>query len=310
MPGTLDDSAVEKLIKAGRIAERVREEAARLVRPGETARSICEKLEEYTRELGGEPAFPCNFSVNHVAAHYTPALGSDVTLKGDEVVKVDVGVHVDGYIADTAVTVDLSGRYEKLLEASRAGLEAAMRTVRPGVSLLELGRRIEAAVKSHGYKVIRNLTGHTIDRYTIHAGLSIPNYPDRSAAIFRLRPGMVVAIEPFATNGRGLITETRQVTIYAYTGKTPRRAALTSEEARLLEEVKKRFHTLPFTPRWLEGAWDGEKLDSMLKRMASRGVLHAYPVLVEAGRGMVSQFEHTFIILKDNVIVTTCSSCQ
>ena len=137
----------------------------------------------------------------------------------------------------------------------------------------------------------------------IHAGESIPNYGDRRDFARRLRPGTLVAVEPFATNGRGLVREGGVVNIYSYPGRPPRRL-LTEEERSLLEYIAREYRTLPFTPRWLEPEW-GERVEELVRGLAAKGALIAYPILVERGRGLVSQFEHTFLILQDRVIVTT-----
>lgn len=305
----ITEEAIDKLLEAGRIAYKALNYGAGLIKPGASARDVCVKVENYIVELGARPAFPCNFSVDYVAAHYTPGIRDDVSVGEESVVKIDVGVSLDGYIADTALTVDLSGRHENLLAASREALEEVTKRIRPGISLYEIGKIVEATVKKKGLRVIRNLTGHTIARYTIHAGLSIPNYPDRTTFYKRLQPGMQVAIEPFATNGRGLVQEGSTVNIYAYTGRKPRRP-LNDVEKEILEEIIARYNTLPFTPRWLLDKYDPDEVEKTVKTLTLKGVLHDYPILVEAGKGLVSQHEHTFIILKDGVIITTCPTCN
>lgn len=305
----LDEEAVEKIIKAGEIGARVRELATSLVKPGASAREVCSRVEEYTLELGAKPAFPCNFSVNEVAAHYTPGLDDDVRLTGVEVVKIDVGVHVDGYIADTAATVDLSGVNGPLLDAARSALEQVVRIMKPNIRVYDIGKAVEAAIKKHGYRPVRNLTGHTIGRWIIHAGTQIPNYPDRTTFHKRLRPGTLVAVEPFATNGRGLVRDGGVVNIYSYTGKRGR-YKLSPEEEEVLEYIVENYKTLPFTPRWLLERFDKETITQAIRTLTAKGIIYPYPILVEASKGLVSQFEHTFLILEDRVIVTTCRDCQ
>lgn len=305
----LDEEAVEKIIKAGEIGARVRELATSLVKPGVSAREVCSRVEEYTLELGAKPAFPCNFSVNEVAAHYTPGLDDDVRLTGVEVVKVDVGVHVDGYIADTATTVDLSGVNGPLLDAARSALEQVVRIMKPNIRVYDIGKAIEATIKKHGYRPVRNLTGHTIGRWIIHAGTQIPNYPDRTTFHKRLRPGTLVAVEPFATNGRGLVRDGGVVNIYSYTGRRGR-YKLSPEEEEVLEYIVENYKTLPFTPRWLLVRFDKETITQAIRALTAKGIIYPYPILVEASKGLVSQFEHTFLILEDRVVVTTCRDCQ
>ncbi len=294
---------MEALLKAGRIAASAREYGASLVKEGASAREICEEVEAYIRRQGGEPAFPCNFSVDDVAAHYTPGVNDDIRLRGGEVVKVDVGVHVDGYIADTATTVDLSGRWESLLEAVRGALEAVVKIMRPGISLYTIGKTIEQTIRKKGYKPIRNLTGHTIGRYLIHAGESIPNVADRRLFYRRIQPGTLVAIEPFGTPGRGMVREGSVVNIYSLHTLKPKRP-LSDEERHLLEYIVGRYKTLPFTPRWLTTEW-GEKAEDLVRALWRKGALHGYPILVEVSGAVVAQFEHTFLVMSDRVIATT-----
>ena len=293
----------EQLLQAGRIAADAREYGASLVKEGASAREVCEEVEDYIRRRGAQPAFPCNFSVNEVAAHYTPGVRDDVRVRRGDVVKVDVGVHVDGYIADTATTVDTGGGWGPLLEATRRALEEVVRIVRPGTTFYTIGRTIEATLKKAGYKPVKNLSGHTIARWTIHAGETIPNYADRAAFLRRVRPGLLFAVEPFGTNGRGLVREGPVVNIYSYTGRKPRKA-LSEEEEALLDYIWSHYKTLPFTPRWLAGEF-GERVEELVRSLAAKGALYGYPILVEAGKGVVAQFEHTFLALSDRVVVTT-----
>lgn len=304
MPFELDEEAMRKLLLAGRIAAEARDYGARLVEAGRRASEVCGEVERFIVEKGARPAFPCNISINEVAAHYTPCLREDTVIPEGAVVKVDVGVHVDGYIADTAATVDLSGGNQRLLEASREALKAVEGILRPGISLYEIGKTVYTTMKRLGFKPIKNLYGHTIGRYTVHAGLSIPNYPDRRMMIFRLRPPVLFAIEPFATNGAGMVTEASTTTIYSYLGRKPR-IPLGPIEERLLGYIEENYKTLPFTPRWLRGLASDDEILLAVRGLTVKGALEKYPVLVEKARGLVAQFEHTFLMLKDRIIVTT-----
>jgi methionyl aminopeptidase len=298
------DEPPRELVEAGRVAARARDYSVRLVRPGESCRRICEAVEEYIRSLGAQPAFPCNISINEVAAHYTPGLRDDCTVPERGIVKVDVGAAVEGYIADTAVSVPLSDGDEKLVEAAREALEAVMKIIKPGIRLYEIGRTVESVARRRGFRPIKNLSGHSIGRYVIHAGLTIPNYADRTVWLKRLTPGLIVAIEPFITNGKGYVVEHSTVNIYAYKGRRPK-TLLTGMEEAVLSEVERRFKTMPFTPRWLARLGEPEAVEEAVRSLAAKGALHAYPVLVEAGRGLVAQAEHTFYVAKDRVYVVT-----
>ncbi len=306
----LNDEVVGAYIKAGRIACRVRNEAVKLVKPGVKLFDLCTRVETMIRELGGEPAFPCNISINEVAAHYTPMWGDESVVPEDAIVKIDIGVHVDGYIADTAATVDLSGRYAALLDAAREALEAAIREVKPGVPFQRIGALVEKVIRSKGFKPVANLTGHSLGRYLVHAGETIPNVDEPIPGAFRA--GRAYAIEPFATDGAGLVYEREPVTIYSLNPERPsiRAMRIRPPERKLLSEIAQRFKTLPFTERWLEPSKYGgvDKLRLALRKLWRAGALIGYPILVERNGGMVAQFEHTILVLEDEVIVTT--SCE
>lgn len=290
----MDAEVLEKYRKAGEILAQVRSEASSMIDVGVSILEVAEFVEGKTRALGGEPAFPCNISRDRVAAHDTPR-PQDGSTFGEEMVKLDIGVHVDGYIADAAVTVDLGG-HPDLVEASKAGLAAAIELVEPGASTADLGAAIEEAIRGYGYNSVANLTGHGLDRYRAHGEPSVPNRAVDKGV--ELSPGDVIAIEPFATDGIGRISEAPQVEIYSLVGKRPVR----SPPARaLLKEVQDRYPSLPFARRWLSG----ERIDYSLLQLLRAGVLHRYPLLWEAEGALVSQAEETVIVLDSGSEVTT-----
>ena len=302
----MDEEVVKSYIRAGEIAARVRDEAARSLKPGTRLLEFCERVESRIREMGGEPAFPCNISINEVAAHYTPLTGDEAVVPEASVVKIDVGVHVDGYIADTAVTVTFDERWEPLLEAVREALEKALETVRPGTRFAETGRVIAETIQRHGFKPIVNLGGHSLARYRVHAGESIPNAYEPLAR-GRYSTGRAYAIEPFGTNGEGLVREEPSIVAIYSLARTGLRRRLSEAEKRILSTVQQRYRTLPFAERWLSDVVpDVEVLRRSLRRLARMGFLTQYPVLIERRGGMVAQFEHTVLITDEGeVIVTT-----
>jgi len=217
-------------------------------------------------------------------------------------VKVDIGVSLDGYIADTAITVVLDPRLEPLAESARIALYEAIKAIKPGIPISKIGSIIHKTITGMGFKPIRNLTGHEIKRYNLHAGLSIPNVPTRSSE--RLREGHIYAIEPFATTmrGAGEVVSMRTATIFRIDPETVFRRKLGSEEIKLAKLLAEKFDSLPYTPRWID---DFDRFGKIHERMVRTGKIHGYPVLVERLGEPVAQFEHTIYVSSNGCEVLT-----
>jgi methionyl aminopeptidase len=292
---------MEEYIKAGKIASEVREYARKKYYVGHTLFEICEELENMIRSKGGEPAFPCNVSLNEIAAHYTAEPNDDKEVKDGDLLKIDIGVHINGYIADTAVTNCYNPLYELLKSATEEALEEAIRRVKTGVSTSEIGKTIEDTAKRFGFIPIHNLTGHSLERYTIHAGKSIPNI--RTYTGFSLVENEVYAIEPFFTTkqGTGLVVNGSIANIFSLIN---RKKSNNKDADIISNEIWNRFKTLPFTIRWFKD-YDPKYIKSMLNILIAKKIVRAYPILVEGNNEYVAQAEHTVIPLKNNVIITT-----
>lgn len=304
--GTSIEESAEAYIKAGEIAYKVKKSVASIVKPSARLFDVAEKIEELIRSFGGEPAFPVNISVNEIAAHDTPHVGDTRVVPEDSLVKIDIGVHVSGFIADTAVTIAFSDRAIKLVEAAEEALHKALASVSSGAPINVIGRAVEAVARKYGFNVVRNLTGHSMDRYLIHAGEVIPNYFTR-LAIGRLSSGKAYAIEPFLTLGKGYVEEVRSSTyIYALNAGFKQYKQITEEEMTLIRTAYEKFKTLPMCERWLVQEFsDSSKLRILLQNLARKSVLTAYPVLREVSGDLVAQFEETVLILGNKAVITT-----
>jgi len=262
----------EFYIEAGKIAAKVRKEAVGRVKEGIPLLEVAEYIENRIEELGAKPAFPCNISLNEVASHYTPEDNAAHFKKGD-VVKIDIGVHVEGYIADTAVTTEVgTDNHGSLIESCEEALEKAIAAVKDQAQTGAIGSIIEETIKKHGFNPVKDLTGHSLERYKLHGGITIPNC--RSLFSQKIKKDMVFAIEPFATYGRGSIKH----------GK-PHIFAITSAKGQEASQIMERFGTLPFTGRWVPG----------INIRELKGV-REYFELIEAGGEIVAQAEHTVIV--------------
>ena len=291
----MEKDVEQKYIKAGKIAAAAREYGKGLIKVGASLLEVSDKIEEKIRESGGEPAFPVQVSLNNVAAHNCADPDDKTVFKDGDLAKLDIGVHVDGYVADTAVTIDL-GDNEKLVEASQNALEAALKLATPGTKLSDIGRSIHAEITKLGFAPIKNLSGHAVGRYIIHGPPQVPNYETGGDAV--LEEGMVIAIEPFASKGTGMIHETGNANIFMVVGKKPVRGMTTRQ---VLSEISK-YNGLPFTTRWLTKKFPLFKVRVALKELLNIGIIRAFSPLPD--KGLVSQAEHT-VIIKNKPIVTT-----
>jgi methionyl aminopeptidase len=295
----MEDDELSKYRQAGGIAVEVSDWSLPAVKPGAGMLELAEKIEAKIVKDGGGLAFPVNVCINDVAAHYTPKYNDDLLLNENDVVSIDLGVHVDGYVADMAYTVDLGGGHSKMVEVNRQVLDEVIERVKPGVSVRELGKAVYDYVTKSGFRPIENLTGHEVSRYDLHAGISIPNIP--VPYDWKLEEGMALAIEPFVTDGIGRVVESRNVGIYGFLERKPTRLA---ESRMLLNEIEARGK-LPFAERWYAKKVGPLKLPLAIQELLSKNIIKAYPTLHEKGRGVVSQFEHTVVVMKDGCEVIT-----
>jgi methionyl aminopeptidase len=290
----MEDEAYDSYREAGVIAAKILEEGARTIRVGTSFLDIVDSIESRVVEEGAELAFPLNVSLNEDAAHDTASNCDKRIFRKGDIIKLDLGVHLDGYIADTATTVDL-GTNSLLLESSRQALEHAIACVRPGVTAGDLGAAIQFEIESRGYRPISNLTGHGLDRFIIHCPPTIPNVGINGGMV--LEEGMVFAIEPFASTGSGRVSEKSRKEIYQQISNKPVRIPAARA---ILEQVRNR-RGLPFARRWLQD----KKSDLALPALVRAQNLHVYPVLSDVSGSLVSQHEHTVIVTADGCIVTT-----
>ena len=295
-------SAQDSLIKAGGIASKVREEAKSLVEVGKPVIDICEFVRKRVSELGGGMAFPCNIDIDHVAAHYTSPLGDTTVVEDGSLVKVDIGVHVDGYIADTATTVCLDPSLRGLVDAAEASLDAAIKAVRTGARSNDIGAIIERTIKARGAIPIRNLTGHRMARYVVHAGQSIPNVSAGNG--HTLREGEVYAIEPFSVppTASGVVIDGPTGHIYLFKKK---RRVRSDAAKRMLKVIQSEYRTMPFASRWIRAKFPGQEGEEAFSELLRSRCIYSYPQLVERTRAPVAQAEHTVIVTEDGCTVTT-----
>ncbi|MEM6569307.1 MAG: type II methionyl aminopeptidase [Planctomycetota bacterium] len=296
----MNEEGLEKTRRAGKIASRCREWARDAIRPGVELRHVLETIESMIREEGAQPAFPAQTSRNECAAHYCSPPEDETVYRSGDVVKVDMGVHVDGWIADTACTVDLSdsGENADLIGASADALAAAIALAEPGRPVSEIGAAVERTITSAGFEPVRNLTGHGLDRWKVHCAPQIPNYGERGGG--RLAEGMVVAIEPFACTGRGFIHEAGRAEVFMLVRPPKKAKGIDKEVLRAMQS----WNGLPIARRYFEGL-DRASVEDAISKLARQGSLVRYPPLVEQPGVLVAQTEHTLFLGPDGLEIIT-----
>jgi methionyl aminopeptidase len=293
----MDPETLQKYVDAGSIASEALHYGKSLIVKGAKVIEILDAVEKKIEELGGKPAFPAQISLNEYAAHSCSDL-TDETILSDQIVKLDVGVHIDGFIADNALTVDLSGKNEDLVKASREALNNALKIIKPGITLGEIGREIHRTITSYGFSPVKNLSGHGLGEYQIHTAPSVPNFDNGNDNV--LEEGDVIAIEPFASMGAGVVQESSHPTVFTLIKDSGVRDPISRK---ILQEIKK-HENLPFAKRWLEREFGTPKTNFALRMLNRAGCIVKHPPLFDQNRGMVSQAEHTVIVFEEPVITT------
>lgn len=285
----MDEESIRKQKEAFEKMKVVLEYAKTLVKPNAKILDIAEAIEKKIFEVGAKPAFPVNIGINEIAAHYTPSIDDQTVLKEGDMVKVDIGLHVDGYISDNAFTVLVGKNSHPMIEIAKKAVEEARKVLRENVKIKEVSEVIESVVSSSGFNLVRNLTGHFLDRYVVH-GVSIPNV--KNEIEIPIPKGQAVAIEVFVTNGSGWVKESSEVEIFQFRED---RGSRILEAKKILEMSIRDFDGLPFAKRWIKNI-PRAKLDLAIRDLVNRGCLIDYPVLKESDNSLVAQWEESFIV--------------
>ncbi len=286
----MEKEVLESYHKAIEISDEVIKFAKTTIKEGESVLIIAEKIENKTKELGGKIAFPLNIGINEVAAHFTPDANDTSILKENDIVKIDIGVHIDGYIADRAFTICIGKKSHPLIDAADKALNEALKLIKAGTKVYEISEVVENTLTELGFNPIRNLSGHRVDRFIEHAHPSIPN--GKNTIQDELESDQVIAMEVFATTGSGLVKDSRPILIYEYSEDKPVRLW---EARKILDMAKNQFERLPFAKRWIKGI-SPVKLDLALMQLLEAEALNGHPILKEISNGLVAQSEETVIV--------------
>ena len=295
----MNSDEIEKWRQAGSLASEALQFGKSIIEKKKSMLDVTEEIENYVRDKGGELAFPTNLAINNVGAHWTPSSKSEEKFCEGDLVKLDVGVHIEGYIGDNALTIEIgTDKYRRMIEASREALNKAIEISAAGISVGVIGYAVQETIERYGYRPIANLTGHRIKRYNLHSGVSIPSVRERGGPV--LKTGDIVAIEPFVTDGAGRVGGKRNSNIYHLRQIRNIRDEKATE---LMIEIRDRYKGLPFAERWLHTFQ--KDATKNLQKLIRAGIVSYYPVLDELGKGMVAQSEHTLMITSSGNEVLT-----
>ena len=284
----MDEQVKQNYIRAGKISAEVLEYGKTFIKKGNSLLDVTEKIEKKIFELGGKPAFPVQISCNEIAAHFCVE-EDDKFIFDEQLVSLDLGVHVNGAIGDNAFTIDLSGKHHDLVKAAQTALEEALKIINVGTELREIGKVINDMISGYGFVPVKNLSGHGLDLYSIHSKPIIPNFDNGDNST--LKNGMAFAVEPFATTGAGIVGDKGLPTVFMLEHAKPVRSPITRY---ILKDIDS-YQGLPFARRWLTRKF-GAKADFALREMAQLGMIHQFPPLVEVNKGIVAQAEHSILI--------------
>lgn len=294
--------------QAAEVHRQVRKYIRNYVKPGIKMIDLCETLENMVRKLIQENglqagiAFPTGCSLNWVAAHWTPNTGDQTVLQYDDVMKLDFGTHIEGRIVDCAFTIAFNPMFDPLLEASREATNTGIKEAGIDVRLGDIGAAIQEVMESYEVEIngkicqvksVRNLNGHSIGPYQIHAGKSVPIV--RGGEATKMEEGEFFAIETFGSTGKGYVREDLECSHYMKNfdvGHVPLRLPRAKQ---LLATIDKHFSTLAFCRRYLDRVGESKYLMG-LKSLCDAGIVQPYPPLCDIKGSYVSQFEHTILL--------------
>jgi methionyl aminopeptidase len=296
------EDPLEKYLAAGKISIQVKKFLRELVKEGASVLEICEAGEAKIIELGGKWAFPLNVSINNIAAHYSAPPEDDLRIQKGDIVKVDCGVQIDGYVADTAFTVSFNKDYKDLLKASEEATKAATDLIRPGIATDRIGEEIEEIIRSYDYRPIRELSGHQLDKNTLHGPITIPNIAGTKGV--RLEEGQAFAIETFASSGTGSIHQDESKCFIYQLIPVPVKLRLdSSKKARKV--ILANYKDFPFTTRWIAKELSVPITRLALRDLSDKGQIKKHPTLSDVKDSFVSQSEHTVYLTENSRVITT-----
>ncbi len=301
--------ALSNFRHSGKILIKAMNLALELIKPGAKLLDIAEEVEMFIRSQNAIPAFPVNISTNEIAAHYSPIINDEATIPDKSLVKVDLGVAYNGYPTDCARTISFEDKYHYLVSSAQEALNTAIQSIKPNISVYKIGKIIENTINKSKLMPISNLSGHSLEQYSLHSGISVPNvslsklYHMKDQKFYANR---AYAIEPFTTTGKGVVKNGKEITIFRLKAKGKRKG-LSPKTLEIQSYILKNFYGFPFTERWLynQGFSEGDIKEALEEFLLISDTLVSYPVLIEVTNSPVAQAEDTIYVHNDRVEIIT-----
>ena len=294
--------------KSGIILADALKYAEKITKPGIKLIDIAEKVESFIRAQSAQPAFPVNISINEIAAHYSPIMNDESIIPEKSIVKIDAGVSLNGYLTDAARTLIFDDKWMQMKRVAEVALETVLKSIKPNDSVFKVGVIVEKIIKKEGYKPIVNLSGHLMSQYSLHGGVSIPNYKISKEArdeSHKFIPGNVYAIEPFVTTGTGKVFDDNRITIFRHY-RDFKKDNVPEKVEEIYNYIKENFFNLPFSWRWVFNAgFSTKQIEKVREILLRKHIVHGYPVLIESKFAPVTQAEETIYINKKDIIILT-----
>lgn len=282
----------DSIIKASIIHKNVRKNLRNMLVPGvkiyDISRTINNMIRTYTNDIGlnGGIAFPPTVSVSNVMAHYSPQKNNNIIVTSNDNIKIDFGVHVNGWSVDSAFSCYFNSDHSILHSATKEALDAAIKTIGIDSLISTVGETIQEIIesyeilyknKTYQLKVVNNLGGHKIEQYNLHAFPSIGN--KRSRSNNRFNEGLY-AVEPFVSILNDTFTEGNIMNNYRLRDKN--------------HSLYKIFNNMIFSDYHLE-------YYNITTLKKDKSIL-IYPPLIGHDNDMICQYEHTMYIDENRTI--------
>jgi methionyl aminopeptidase len=327
----MNNNILKDALFGAKVHKNISNKVYEYVKPGLSVKEIIEFIEsgvrEETKYNNLEPlkcgiGFPIGIGINNCVAHYTlnyeDIESNNKILDKNDIIKIDYGVHYNGMIIDSAFTLCFDEKYNEFIDLSKEATNYAIKQCGVDAILGEVGESIEEFIKSHeliidrknyDINVMKDLSGHMIKPFEIHAGKAVPNikinYP------LRMNENEFYAIEPFITTGKGISILKEHKSHYMINKDFVNvDTKLKKDDMYLLSLIKNNYSSMPFCQKWLSELIysinnknkNDYNITQILNKLEYKNIINSYPPIYDIEGSIVAQHEHTIYITDKGVL--------